>query len=264
MTQFQPSKRQASILEMVKDFGFVATDAMVTKFDVTPQTIRRDLNALSHHGLLTRFHGGAGLTQSAENPPYQARLQTDVEAKRKIAAATAALIPDGASLFLSTGTTIEAVAEALLEHKKLHIFTNNLHVAQILTRNESFQIIMACGQVRHHDGGIIGSSSEDFINEFRMDIGIVGISGVDEDGALLEFDPQEVKTAKTILQNSQKKIMVADQHKFGRRAMNLVGHMRDLDIIVTDNPLAPHFVKICDSADVDIVATDAGETQNSP
>ena len=264
MTQFRPSKRQASILDMVADFGFVATDAMVTKFEVTPQTIRRDLNELSRHGLLTRFHGGAGLTQSAENPPYQARLQTDVEAKRKIAAATAALIPDGASLFLSTGTTIEAVAEALLSHKKLHIFTNNLHVAQILTRNESFQIIVACGQVRHHDGGIIGSSSEDFIREFRMDIGIVGISGVDEDGALLEFDPQEVKTAKTILQNSQKTIMVADQHKFGRRAMNLVGHMRDLNVIVTDSELESGFKTICDEADVQIVLAGASANRNSP
>jgi len=113
MKKFVPSKRQASILDMVDEFGFVATEAMVTEFSVTPQTIRRDLNELNEHGLLTRFHGGAGQAKSAENPPYQDRLQTGVEAKRKIAAATAALIPNGASIFLSTGTTIEAIAEAL-------------------------------------------------------------------------------------------------------------------------------------------------------
>ena len=253
MKKLMPTKRQASILQMIDEFGFVATEAMVTEFNVTPQTIRRDLNELSEHGLLSRFHGGAGQVKSAENPPYEDRLQTGVEAKRKIAAATAALIPNGASIFLSTGTTIEAIAEALLEHEKLHVFTNNLHVARILTRNTSFQIIVSCGQVRHSDGGIIGSSSDDFISEFRMDIGIVGISGVDEDGSLLEYDPQEVKTAKTILRNSQKVIMVADRHKFGRRAMNRVGHIRELDVIITDGNLDAHFKNICEAENVDII-----------
>jgi len=252
VTQFHPSRRQSSILKMVSDHGFVATEAMVNKFEVTPQTIRRDLNELSRHGLLVRFHGGAGQAATAENPPYKARLQTSVEAKRQIAAATAALIPNGASLFLSTGTTIEAIAEALLGHEKLHIFTNNLHVAQILTRNDSFQIIVSCGQVRHHDGGITGATAEDFIQDFRMDIGIVGISGVDEDGVLLEYDPQEVKTAKTILKNSMKTIMVADHYKFGRRAMNRVGHMRDLNVIVTDSELDTPFRDICAEEDIEL------------
>lgn len=253
MKKFEPSKRQASILQMVDEFGFVATEAMVTEFNVTPQTIRRDLNELSEHGLLSRFHGGAGQVKSAENPPYKDRLQTGVEAKRKIAAATAALIPNGASIFLSTGTTIEAIAEALLGHEKLHVFTNNLHVARILTQNESFQIIVSCGQVRHSDGGIVGASSDDFISDFRMDVGIVGISGVDEDGSLLEYDPQEVKTAKTILRNSQKVIMVADRHKFGRRAMNRVGHIRELDVIITDSDPDMHFKNICEAEDIDII-----------
>lgn len=256
MKKLEPTKRQASILQMIDEFGFVATEAMVTEFNVTPQTIRRDLNELSEHGLLSRFHGGAGQVKSAENPPYEDRLQTGVEAKRKIAAATAALIPNGASIFLSTGTTIEAIAEALLEHEKLHVFTNNLHVARILTQNTSFQIIVSCGQVRHSDGGIIGSSSDDFINDFRMDVGIVGISGVDEDGSLLEYDRQEIKTAKTILRNSQKVIMVADRHKFGRRAMNRVGHIRDLDVIITDSEPDAHFKNICEAENVDILIPD--------
>ena len=256
MEKFKLSKRQESILRMVDQFGFVATEAMVTEFKVTPQTIRRDLNELSEQGLLSRFHGGAGQAKSAENPPYEDRLQSGVEAKRKIAEATAALIPNGSSIFLSTGTTIEAIAEALLGHEKLHVFTNNLHVARILMQNSGFQIIVSCGQVRHSDGGIIGSSSDDFINEFRMDVGIVGISGVDEDGSLLEYDRQEVKTAKTILRNSQKVIMVADRHKFGRRAMNRVGHIRDLDVIVTDSQPEAHFRNICDSENVNIIISD--------
>jgi len=257
MSQFHPSKRQALILDMVEKFGFVATDAMVSEFAVTPQTIRRDLNELSSNGLLTRFHGGAGQIKSAENPPYIARLQTGVEAKRQIATVTAGLVPNGASLFMSTGTTIEAIAEALLGHKNLHVLTNNLHVAQILRRNESFQILVSCGEVRHHDGGIVGSTSEDYIANFRMDIGIVGISGIDGEGTLLEYNPHEVKTARTILKNSQRAIMVADSHKFGRHAMNTVGHMRDVDVIVTESELPPHFQNICENEQIEVCIADS-------
>lgn len=256
MVVFNPSRRQNAILDMVAKNGFVATEAIVSEFNVTPQTIRRDLNELSKHGLLTRFHGGAGMANRAENPPYEDRVQTGVDAKRSIAAKTASLIPNGASLFMSTGTTIEAIAEALLDHDKLHVFTNNLHVAQTLSRNESFQIIVSCGQVRHHDGGITGPSADEFINSFRMDVGIVGISGIDKDGSLLEYESQEVRTARSIIKNSQKCIMVADHYKFGRMAMNRVGHIEDLDLIVTDSDLDDAYARICDEAGVEVIVAE--------
>lgn len=252
MSLFKPSERQSAILEMIRRRGFVSTDAMVSEFAVTPQTIRRDLNELSGEGLLTRFHGGAGQSKSGENPPYKDRQQTGVVAKRKIATRVSSLIPDEASIFLGTGTTIEAVAESLLEHKKLHIITNNINVARIMSPKEDFQIIIAGGLVRVIDGGIFGPSSHDFIGNFRMDFGIVGISGVHEDGSLLEFSQEEVKTARTVVRGSQKVIMVADKHKFGRRAMHRVGHLRDVDVLVTDSELLPHFVDLCDQEAVDV------------
>lgn len=250
MQNFAPTKRQQAILNMVASNGYVSTEAMVSEFDVTPQTIRRDLNELNTEGLLTRFHGGAGQAKSVENRPYKDRLKTGVAAKRAIAEMTASLVPNGASLFLNIGTTTEAVAHALLGHENLHVVTNNINVAHILSQNESFQIMIAGGHVRNHDGGITGASSTNFMSQFRMDIGIVGISGVDEDGALLDFDYDEVKTARTILDNSKKVILVADRHKFGRRAMNRMAHMSDLDILVTDGELTPHFTALCSDASV--------------
>ncbi len=90
-----------------------------------------------------------------------------------------------------------------------------------------------------------------------MDIGIVGISGIDEDGALLDFDHQEVKTARTILENSRKVILVADQHKFGRRAMNRMGHLSDLDVLVTDSTLPDNFNMLCEDANIEVHIADA-------
>lgn len=252
ITSFIPSKRQKAILDMVASDGFVATEAMVTEFDVTPQTIRRDLNELNEKGLLTRFHGGAGQPRSVENQPYFERLNSDVIAKRNIGKLAASLIPNGASLFINIGTTTECVAKALVNHKNLHVVTNNINVAQILSKNPTMRIMLAGGEVRNHDGGIVGASSVDFVNEFRLDFGVIGISGIDDEGNLLDFDHQEVKTARAILKNSRKSILVTDQSKFGRAAMNRMAHMADLDALVTDKDLTGHFKNICDVADVNV------------
>ena len=252
MTAFQPSKRQLSILDMVTRDGFVSTEAMVAQFGVTPQTIRRDLNELNREALLTRFHGGAGLSRSIENQPYADRQRSGVEAKRNIAAVTASLVPNGASLFLNIGTTTEAVAESLLGHQDLHVVTNNINVARILSRNDSFKINLAGGQVRNHDGGITGAAAVEFVDSFRMDVGIVGISGIDSEGSLLDFDQEEIRTAQAIIRNSRKAILVADQHKFGRRAMNRMGHLSQLDILVTDAIPAEPYAALCKSAGLDI------------
>lgn len=124
--------------------------------------------------------------------------------KERIAQHVARQIPNGATLFIDIGTTPEAVAFALLNHKNLRIVTNNLNVAILLMPKEDFRLILAGGEVRSRDGGIVGEATLDFISQFRLDFGILGISGIDEDGSLLEFDYHEVRTKKQLL-----KILVA-------------------------------------------------------
>jgi len=237
---FTPSKRQDAILEMVAQNGFVATDSIVSVFGVTPQTIRRDLNELHQHGLLTRFHGGAGQAQTSSNRPYKDRVNSRVEEKRRIARLAASLIPDGASIFLNTGTTIEAVARELLSRENLSVVTNNIKVAQILSANETFNVMVTGGRVRPHDGGITGSATIDFIGQFHMDFGIIGTNSIDEAGVFWDFDQEEVRLTQATINCSHRVILVADQHKFGRRAMNRVGELKEIDILITDQkPISP-------------------------
>ncbi|MEC8373645.1 MAG: DeoR family transcriptional regulator, partial [Pseudomonadota bacterium] len=171
------TQRHEKIVGLIKLHGFMSIDDLVSACDVTPQTIRRDLNQLADSGVLSRYHGGAGLNKSWENTPYQERKTQNAEVKEKIADAVAAMIPDGASLFINIGTTTELIATKLLNHKNLHVVTNNIHVATILSAKEDFSVIIAAGEVRYRDGGIIGEATCDFISQFRMDYGIIGISG---------------------------------------------------------------------------------------
>ncbi|RDV29023.1 DeoR/GlpR family transcriptional regulator [Alteromonas aestuariivivens] len=234
------AQRHEKIVDLIKQQGFMSIDELVERCEVTPQTIRRDLNQLAEGGVVCRYHGGAGINKSWENTPYQERKSYNRQVKERIAIAVANMIPDGASLFINIGTTTEMIATKLLNHKNLHVVTNNLHVASILSAKEDFTVIIAAGEVRYRDGGIIGEATCDFISQFRMDFGIIGISGISSDGALLDFDFREVKVSQAILKHTRKAILAADYSKFERHAMVEQGHLSQVDYLVCDKtPPAP-------------------------
>ncbi|MCK7542986.1 DeoR/GlpR family transcriptional regulator [Marinobacter bryozoorum] len=228
------TRRQEQILELIQQQGFATTEQLVDHFQVTPQTIRRDLNELANQNRVRRHHGGAGIDSSTVNTAYQARKIMELEAKERIAAALVEMIPDNASLFINIGTTTETIARALLVRNNLRVVTNNLHVASILSAREDFTIIIAGGEVRNRDGGIVGEATRDFINQFRMDFGIIGISGIHSDGSLLDFDYREVRVAQAIISNSSQVLLAADHTKFGRNAMVRLGNIIQANHVFTD------------------------------
>ncbi len=231
--------RRDKILDLVRRHGFVAIEALAQQFGVTPQTIRRDINALCEQALLRRYHGGAGLPSSVENLAYSTRQVLCLEEKRQIARLLASHIPDQASLFMNIGTTTEEVARALLDHKDLKVITNNLNVAAILSSNPDFEVIIAGGLVRSRDRGIVGEATIDLIAQFRVDIAVIGISGIEEDGALVDFDYREVRVAQAIIENSRRVCLAADHSKFGRTAMVRLGDLSQIDALFTDQPPPP-------------------------
>jgi DeoR family glycerol-3-phosphate regulon repressor len=245
-------ERQAQIHQLVQAKGFVTIESLAREFGVTPQTIRRDINTLSKRGMLNRYHGGAGVDSSTENVAYNERKVLCFKEKQKIARLVASQIPDHASLFMNIGTTTEAVAQALCGHHRLRIITNNLNVATILSANTDFEVIVAGGLVRHRDCGIIGEATIDFIQQFKVDYGIIGISGIDTDGTLLDFDYREVRAARAIIDNSRRVFLAADHTKLGRNAMVRLGSIEEIDALFTDRQPPAALVEIMNGADVQL------------
>jgi DeoR family glycerol-3-phosphate regulon repressor len=231
-----PGTRQEQILDLVRDRGFVSIDALAQHFKVTPQTIRRDINQLCELDLLQRHHGGAAPSSSTRNTAYLSRQIQFLDEKRRIARLAAQHIPNGASLFINVGTTTEEVARALLHHHNLRVITNNLHVATILSPNEDFEVLISGGLVRSSDHAIVGEATIDFIKQFKVDFGIIGISGIDTEGTLLDFDYREVRAAQAMIANARQVFLVTDHSKFGRRPMVRLGNLADLDAFFTDRP----------------------------
>lgn len=228
------NERQKEILELVRKQGFVAIEALSQHFNVTTQTVRRDINALCRQRLLRRYHGGAGLPSSVENVAYTARQVLCLEEKRRIARLVASQIPDQASLFITLGTTAEEIAKALHQHKELRVITNNLHVATLMSNYAGCEVILAGGTVRPRDHGITGESTVAFFRQFRVDFAVIGISGIDDDGTLLDFDYHEVHVLQAAIANARQTWLAADHSKFGRDALVRLGPLSLIDALFTD------------------------------
>src|ERR1700731_3144301 len=182
---------------------------LARRFDVSAQTIRKDLNDVCDHRSLTRIHGACIIASGVENLAYEARRFVAAEEKKAIGAAAAALIPNGCSLFINIGTTTEEVASALTSHQDLLVITNNLNVAMLLYRYPRIEVIVAGGTVRRADGAVVGSTATHLIGQFKVDYAIIGASAIDEEGALLDFDYREVQAAQAIIANARSVMLVA-------------------------------------------------------
>jgi DeoR family transcriptional regulator, glycerol-3-phosphate regulon repressor len=249
-----PNPRQAGMLAAVREDGSVSVEALAERFGVTLQTVRRDVKLLSDAGLLARFHGGVRLPGSTtENIAYRQRQHLHEQAKQQIARTVAAAVPEGCSLIINIGTTTEAVARELLRHRGLRVITNNLNVAAILADNPDCEVIVAGGMVRSRDRGIIGEATVAFIRQFRVDIALIGISGIESDGTLRDFDYREVQVARAIVEHSRQVWLAADHSKFNRPAMVELGRLTQIDTLYTDLPPPEPFEQLLLDADVQCV-----------
>lgn len=234
-TRMNPNPRQLTLLSVVQTQGSVTVEQLAEKLGVTLQTVRRDVQRLADEGMLARFHGGVRVPSSTvENIAHQQRESLNAAGKSRIAQAVAQAVPNDCSLILNIGTTTEAIARALLQHSGLRVITNNLNVATILSASPKTEVIVVGGVVRGRDRGIVGEAAVDFIQQFKVDIALIGISGIEADGTLRDYDYREVKVSQAIISHARQVWLAADGSKFNRPAMVEVGNLSQIDRLFTD------------------------------
>ena len=252
------NKRQRDILALAEDEGYVSVDDLAKTFNVTQQTIRSDINNFCDKDLLTRAHGGAFFSK-AHNYAYKSRKSLASDEKKDIADAVANIIPYNSSVVLGniystkSGTTTEQVAESLYAHKNLKVITNDINIVNILTQFDNAEIWIAGGKVRNVDSAVIGINTAEFIKQFKVDYAVVGVSAIDNDGALMDFDYEDVLVSKAIFNHCRKLILVADNFKFDTTAPMLIGNISEVDILVTNFQPPTEIVNICRNNNIDIV-----------
>lgn len=227
--------RHAEIIDIARTTGKVTVEGLAEHFRVTLQTIRRDLSDLSDAGQLERVHGGAILPSGNTNIGYNQRRLLNEDSKTAIAALCASHVPENASLFLNLGTTTEAVARALVDHRNLTVVTNNMNAATTLVENETCEIMVTGGLLRRSDAGLVGDLSTQIVEQFKVDVAIIGTSALDLDGDLLDFDLREVRVSRSIIQNARRTFLVADHSKLARTAPVRIASLKELDAVFTDH-----------------------------
>ena len=231
-------ERAEAIVELVRNSGFQRIENLSLHFNVTPQTIRRDVNSLCDLGILRRRHGGVDVPNLGENLAYTMRQVLNIDAKRAIARRVAKEVPENASLFFGIGTTPEQCALALVEHTHLRVMTNNINVAVALSSNPQCEITLAGGRIRNLDQDMVASESHNFFSRFSVDIGIYGVAGVAEDGTLLDFSSDEIQMRNQLTSHCRQRFLVLDHSKFGRSATVRGGHITDASVVFTDKPIS--------------------------
>ena len=249
--------RQAEIVQLARENGRVLVEELVGRFKVTPQTIRKDLNDLCEMRLLSRIHGGAIFPSGVENVEYEAR--------RKIAAAEKEAI--GARRGADSRRRL-AVRQYRHHHRgggrgAARPRRVDGHHQQHQRRQPHARLPADRGGHRRRrgarpDGGIVGEAAVDFIRQFKVDYAVIGVSAIDHDGALLDFDYREVKVAQAIIANARHVILVADATKFERAAPVRIGHLSQVDTFVTDACDIEAVRAICREAEVRLIEAGSG------
>lgn len=228
------ARRRAFLVQHLEQHRYISIEEIASRFSVTTQTARRDVVALELEGKVRRLHGGAVASTPIDPTVYRQRRIANAEAKDAIGAAIARLVPDNASIFLDTGTTCEAVARALIDHKALRVVTYSLRVASTLSDCTDFTIAVPGGFVRQVDGGVFSQTSAEFIQAFKFDFVVISVSGIDEDGDIGDDDYAEVAAVRAAMMQAGRVILAIDSSKFGRRGLVRLGSLRDIDLLVTE------------------------------
>lgn len=229
--------RHPEIIALARRDGKVLVEDLAQRFDVTLQTIRRDLTDLAEAGQLERVHGGAVLPSGTANIGYDERRALNTGPKAAMAAAAAQRIANGTALFLGIGTSTEALARALTGKRDLLVVTNNTNVALTLASHDGCEVIVTGGSLRPADAGLVGELALRTIRQFKFDLAVIGCSALDEDGDLLDFDIRETAANQAILEQSRQVFLLADRSKLQRTAPVRVASLADFDAVFTDAPL---------------------------
>ncbi|MCA8884437.1 MAG: DeoR/GlpR transcriptional regulator [Rhodobacteraceae bacterium] len=229
--------RQQEILDALRRAGgSLRVNAIARELEVSEETVRRNIRHLSDQGIVEKVHGGARLAAPEAETAFHDRLRENPDAKRRIARHVAAMIPDGASLFLDVGSTTSFIADALRDHAQLLIVTNSVSVAyKLSTRNEN-RVFMAGGELRGHDGGAFGVDAMAFAESFRTDFAILSAVGITAQAGFMLFDLAEARFSRLIMRQARTRIIAADASKFGRVAPITITDPAAVDYLVCDAP----------------------------
>jgi DeoR family transcriptional regulator of aga operon len=247
-------ERRSEILRLIQSEGRVHVKELSQRFRTSEVTIRQDLRGLKERGLIRRAHGGAlPLPEIAAESPLLDRAQMHAGEKGRIAAAAAALIEDGETIVLDSGTTTQEIARRIKGRQQLRVITNGVNIASELLGLRNIEVIMLGGVLRQDSFSIVGHVAEEMLNEFAADKLFMGAAACDSSFGPSTPTLDEARVNQAMVRSARRRILVADSSKFGKRSLCRIVPMHELHTVISDTGLAEHFQQQIRAAALELI-----------
>lgn len=229
-------ERHQQIVERARADGRVDVGALAALFDVTPETVRRDLTTLERHGLLRRVHGGAiPVERLGFEPGLAARDAVLMAEKDRIAKAALAELPSEGAVLLDAGTTTARLADALPNDRELTVVTNALPIAMTLSVRPNVTVHLLGGRVRGRTMAGVDAWALRLLADVYVDVAFMGTNGVSVERGLTTPDAAEAAVKRAMIAAARRTVVLADHTKVGVDHFARFGSLQDVDVLITDS-----------------------------
>ncbi len=228
-------ERRNLILEKLQTEKRVVVSELSQLYDVSEETIRRDLDKLEKEGLATKSYGGAVINENVSiDLPFNIRKNQNVAGKQKMAEIVASIVSDGEHVLLDASTTAVFVAKALKDKDRLTVITNSMEILIELSDVSGWNIISTGGVMKEGYLAFLGSRTEEAIRSYFVDTVIFSCKALDHGWGIMESQEAFGTTKKAMITSGRRKILVVDSTKFDQTAFSVAGNLRDVNVVVTD------------------------------
>ncbi len=248
-------ERRRLIVEQVEREGRATVEELAARFEISPVTIRADLEALARNAAIVRSHGGAlPAPAHALDTPLSIKETRRHAQKRRIGQAAARLVEDGETIILDSGSTTVEIARALRQRRwdELTVITNGLHIALELGAIPAIRVMMLGGLLRASSHSLVGPGAEQMLAQLSADRLFLGVDGIDPEVGVTTPDPQEATLNALMIRVSREVIGVFDASKFGQRSLSVIAPINGLHKVISDTGAAEEYVQALQHAGVEV------------
>lgn len=228
------AERRMLILEKLQEDKKVIVSELSAYFEVSEETIRRDLDKLEKEGFAIKSYGGATLNEHTTDMPFSVRNKKNMAGKQKVAQIIETLVADGEHIILDPSTTAVAIVKALKHKESLTIITNSIEVLMEQPEVSSWEIISTGGILREDYLALVGPRAMETIEAYNVDKVIVSCKGLSMEKGVTDANEMFSQVKQTMLRSAREKILAVDCTKFDVIGFSKICNIEDFDIIVTD------------------------------
>lgn len=237
-------ERQQEIVRLAEQDGRVDVVSLAAEFDVTAETVRRDLKALDKAGLVRRVHGGAiPAGRTGFEPDLAARESAATDEKERIARAALDELPVDGSVVLDAGSTTARLAMAIPVDAALTVVTHALPTAARLADHPGIDLHIVGGRVRNRTRAAVDAWALRAYGELNADVLFLATNGFSAAGGLSTPDLAEAAVKRTMMAAARRIVLLADSSKAGQEHFARFGDLSRVDLLITDTGLGPEAVR---------------------